>query len=527
MLLENKILSIRLFLCFALFIASGCSGEADVSDIGNTTGGTPLIIRTTVSAYTAIGEENAPSTRIPAENGLATEFSDGDAIGLFALKNFEEPSVATIDEVYNLKLIYTKAADGTVSWAPAAGDTHVLYSYDDDLTYMAYYPYREGITIKQDLKREILKDLANNAKLQPAADQSTPAGYTGSDLMAAVANPTTDPANANKKVLTLNFEHLHALLVFKPGEGYLNYVAPDGSFEYRDEARVLLSSPATETILNNVKALPMDDGSFRAIIPTSLSATAFTPSGSYSLADGKTLLFSAPQLAVGTLTAGKYYTLKTDTRLSTKPRRLQIGDFFFRDGKFLHREISTVAAKNECVGVVFYVGRHPSDTGVYLDKNGNPMEVHGYAVALRQTDALGHIGWGGPGTYSNTSTDTKDFNGYSNTQKIKEAAGGTLTGNGGVPACYNWSATVPNTTSGWFCPSAGQLNYISLYFSSLIQPSMNKVGGSMTGGEYHHFWSSTEPVNDGSKAYMVSWPGGGAGAYGKGGWLAAQAAIAF
>ena len=66
---------------------------------------------------------------------------------------------------------------------------HALYSYDDNLAYVAYYPYRNGITIKQDNKAEILKDLANNAKLQPAADQSTSAAYTGSDLMAAVASP--------------------------------------------------------------------------------------------------------------------------------------------------------------------------------------------------------------------------------------------------------------------------------------------------------------------------------------------------
>ena len=128
--------------------------------------------------------------------------------------------------------IYTKAADGTGSWAPATGDTHALYSYDDNLAYVAYYPYRDGITIKRDNKAEILKDLANNAKLQPAADQSTSAAYTGSDLMAAVASPTVDPANANKKVLTLKFEHLHALLVLKP-MGLVNCVPPAGaSFEY-------------------------------------------------------------------------------------------------------------------------------------------------------------------------------------------------------------------------------------------------------------------------------------------------------
>ena len=171
MLLKNKTLLANLCLCAFLILGSGCTQEAGMENIGNTVGHVSLTIRATVGAYTIIGEENAPSTRIPAKDGFTTEFSDGDAIGIFALKNFEEPSVATIDDVYNLKLIYTKATDGTGSWTPAAEDTHVLYSYDDDLTYVAYYPYREGITIKQDLTYKIFEDLANNAKLQPAADK--------------------------------------------------------------------------------------------------------------------------------------------------------------------------------------------------------------------------------------------------------------------------------------------------------------------------------------------------------------------
>lgn len=220
---------------------------------------------------------------------------------------------------------------------------------------------------------------------------------------------------------------------------------------------------------------------------------------------------------------------------------LKIGDYFYSDGTTsdggvrilvngIPQSYATIVeptAGKTCVGVVFYTGRHPSDTGVYVNKNGDPMDVQGYAVALKQTDALGHIGWGGPSIYSNTSTDTEDFNGYSNTQKIKEAAGGTLSGNGGVPACYNWSATVPGTTSGWFCPSAGQLHYMSLCYSVSIQKSMSKVGGAITGGEYHHLWSSTEPVNNGGSAYMVSWPAGGISTYGKGNWVGAQAVIAF
>ena len=64
--------------------------------------------------------------------------------------------------------------------------------------------------------------------------------------MTAHGKPVADPTNTKKKVLTLDFKHQHALLVFKPSEGFLRYVSPDGGFEYRDEARELLGSQASE-----------------------------------------------------------------------------------------------------------------------------------------------------------------------------------------------------------------------------------------------------------------------------------------
>ena len=183
-----------------LILGGGCTDEAGMENIGNTDRRIPLTISVTVSSYTAIDKKNTSVTRTPIENGYTTEFSDSDAIGIFALRNFETPNVATIDGVYNLKLVYTKAAVGTGSWAPATGDTHALYSYDDNLAYVAYYHIGTALQSNETIKRNHLKrpNLANNAKLQPAADQSTSAAYTGSDLMAAVASPTVDPANANE-----------------------------------------------------------------------------------------------------------------------------------------------------------------------------------------------------------------------------------------------------------------------------------------------------------------------------------------
>ena len=504
---RNKYSFSNIVRCTALLLSAaciwgGCTEMTEPQVIGEAGSGTSLTIRATVGSYTATGGEDAPSTRTPAEEGFTTEFSNGDSIGIFALKNFEEPSVATIDDVYNLKLIYTKAADGTVSWAPAAGDTHVLYSYDDDLTYVAYYPYREGITIKQDLTYKIFEDLANNAKLQPAADQSTPAAYTGSDLMAAVAKPTTDPTNANKKVLTLEFEHLHALLVFRPTEGFLRYVSPDGGFEYRDEAREYLGSLATEATINNIKALPMDDGSFRIIIPVPFST--IVPSGNYRLSDDKTFLFTGPQLAAGTLTAGKYYTLKTNTELSTKPRGVQKGDFFYRDGKLLNADVSVIPDPTNCVGIVIM----PSG-GSDANYGGNCVNntVHGHAISVYD---VATCKWGPNGNIgTNTSDSWNDWRGYQITQRMKQDGddnyGGLSPSNyAAAYHCLNWindgrGKLTTSKTSGWYLPSEGYMYQWAILSWGVINNSLTRLvsagyGQNIRGNSY--YWDASTANND-------------------------------
>lgn len=412
--LKNKTFLSNICLYTFLILGGGCTDEAGMENIGNTDRRIPLTISATVSRYTAIDKKNTSVTRTPIENDYTTEFSDGDAIGIFALRNFETPNVATIDGVYNLKLVYTKAADGTGSWAPATGDTHALYSYDDNLAYVAYYPYRNGITIKQDNKAEILKDLANNAKLQPAADQSTSAAYTGSDLMAAVASPTVDPANANKKMLTLKFEHLHALLVLKP-MGLVNCVPPAGDF---------------------------------------------VPAGSYLTKGDKTILYTGTSLTAGKLAAGKYYTQQVETAVYTDgsiTRALQVGDYFCSDGKIIPGETSII--KRTYIGLVFKVGRFTADDSEYVNGNGEPMtNINGYTVALKDANNGAAIKWGNKkfalDSNRNGSSPYGYFNGFKITQLLK------ADGIGNYPAanaCISYSPAADAKTSGWFFPAGGQM----------------------------------------------------------------------
>lgn len=506
---QNKRFLTNAFLLAALLVSGactlgGCTSETEPEGYEPAGRRIPLIVRATASAFVPTDQDDDAATRIPTENGFTTEFENGDAIGIFALVEYETPDVATVDDVYNLKLVYTKAVDGTGSWTPE-DPTKALYSYNDDLTYIAYYPYRDGVTIKQDNFIEIFKKLAKD--LPPAADQSTPEAYTGSDLMAAFAKPTTDPTDANKKVLTLNFEHLHGLLVFKPTEGFLRYVSPDGGFEYREEARELLGSRAAEATINNVKACLMDDGSFRALF--SVSGAAFTPSGSYLLTDGKKLLFTGSELAAGTFSPGKCYTLETNSQLGIKKRGVQTGDFFYRDGKLLHREISVIPDPTNCVGIVVNtVGAGGSDAA-YGGKCVANI-VHGHILSVYD---VATCQWGPSGTDIKNSTGDShhDYRGYQLNQNIINDANtnyGSLSPSNYAAAyyCLNYGDTEKGrleTTknSGWYFPSEGFLRDGALY----LKPYMGKLVSAGYGQNFagDNYWD-VSGTGDNSKARVVN-----------------------
>ena len=99
------------------------------------------------------------------EDGAETQFSAGDAIGIFAVKNN-----AIADAVNNIKLTYKKTGIDTGEWTPPAGTS--LY-WNEGMDYIAYYPYKEGVTIDTSKTiDEIMTSLVDNEKLKPGEDQS-------------------------------------------------------------------------------------------------------------------------------------------------------------------------------------------------------------------------------------------------------------------------------------------------------------------------------------------------------------------
>lgn len=94
----------------------------------------------------------------------------------------------------------------------------------------------------------------------------------------------------------------------------------------------------------------------------------------------------------------------------------------------------------------------------------------------------------GGGTDFGTYKSTTDFNGYFNTDKLQAISAGY----NDMMTYVRKQTNSPQTTSGWFLPSIGQLIYIKKKYAEVISKSFDKCGGAMGRGWQHHYWSSTE-----------------------------------
>ena len=163
-----------------------------------------------------------------------------------------------------------------------------------------------------------------------------------------------------------------------------------------------------------------------------------------------------------------------------------IGDILCTDNSIVKPSAWPVAGKT-AKGIVFYV-----------DNTGQ----HGWAVHLQ--DQGTSVQWTPYGQYTDISTLTNytnardaitDLNGYSNTQKIRNAGNATK-----YPAAY-----AVDFANGWYLPAAGQLR---LLFGEIVtlNASLQVVGGTqfpMDSGWW--YWSSTEFGQ--SSAWCVAYSG--------------------
>lgn len=164
------------------------------------------------------------------------------------------------------------------------------------------------------------------------------------------------------------------------------------------------------------------------------------------------------------------------------PEPVAIGDFYYSDGSWSSGSDAPLAGK-ECIGVVVLAGRSSistgEDTGVYYTKNGHSRidNITAYVVALNDAAGGQEFAWGSHDVDGDSGAETShsdvDFMGYFNTNQIKakaEAKAGGLSDDpvNNYPAAYaaavlyEEEVPAPETSSGWFLPSAQQIHYTYL-----------------------------------------------------------------
>ena len=227
----------------------------------------------------------------------------------------------------------------------------------------------------------------------------------------------------------------------------------------------------------------------------------------------------------------------TEERVFVAP---SIGDFYYSDGTWG----AELDAAKEPIGIVFYIGaatEFGDSQSYYKVKDGSsPMgEIHGYAIALNDADpefvnqydvvedGVWWSFWDGSASPTGVSIEVDDFLGYTNTIAIqqncimlkKEFANSEDS----YPAAYCATrgyeevCPAPAQSSGWFLPSAYQLQYIwdQVYFNNSgnlkgwLENSFSALGDKATplyraDAEY---WSSTEVIDSSAhtyRAYYVS-----------------------
>ncbi len=265
--------------------------------------------------------------------------------------------------------------------------------------------------------------------------------------------------------------------------------------------------------------------------------------GSYTLSGGNTVSIindNGPRIGVKGLYDvagdGTTYTLKSDLLVEYSLTDAQVGDFYCRAdngrGYLVPGDAVSIIDQYSCVGLVFYVGHHTDDNTDYSTTKIGQKQCHGYVMALTDvnTGSNDRLRWeyrNGDNKYDQqvgASTSDSDWNGYSNTQAIKQyvadnsdawaitdfpAANGCLLYGTGQ-SLYDWQKgyAAPTNSSGWFLPSAGQLSYLYENHSDLaarIQALGSKLESSYIKwfSTSWYYWSSSELSSLSDYAYRV------------------------
>ena len=405
-----------------------------------------LTISVTDGGYTST---EGKTTRA-VENGYTTEFTEGDACGLYMVRGGKP--------VYsNVKLTAEKdAATGGIMWKT---DGTTLAAGMDGESYYLYYPYQADMAGKTATPAEgaVMTDAEFFKPLidgwQPGDDQSTHAAYTASDLMTAGGSTT---GTGNTIHLSFAMKHRMALAVIE---------MPKTVYKFIDANVPDYTVGAEATFTGTAKPLRMADGTYRYLVHSSMP----TIEGCYDGGNREfTITTSASHPVVGEYKRykvdGAAETIKNVTYAESGIAR--IGDFYCTKnngttGYLIPKEADeTTVQAAKVVGIVFQTDK--SRIGAKeKEKLGGEGNVHGLVMAVKNIatrQAWGLFGMDEGLTTCRTKADNyNDISGYGNCEHIR-ANRGSFANYPAFKAAdgYNTTCPVPATTTGWYLPASGQ-----------------------------------------------------------------------
>lgn len=434
------------FAVSSLMMMVGCSQENVTEQVENNL--CTMMVNVTESGFSTMNDDS----RVVTSDDYKTSFEDKDQIGLFIVEN------ETGKLLKNMALTKNGSNwDGTVY-------------YYDNADYIAYYPY--DAELKEVTSVEDIEKYFSDNKYTD--DQSTEENYRNCDLMTAVleAESLTETSPLN-----LNFTHNNALVEFNIP--YYSYSTEADGAGYRYSVPVDLTLELGES--DTFKPYQVAVGKYRVIVPVGESL-AF--SGQFTDAKLDKPVYVKAEIKNGLAkNAGMVYNVTyTDSptvgTIATRP--LEPGDYYYADGNIVPNDFTAVPKEN-CIGVVF-----ATTTKGETALDGTTTCSNGYVMAL--VDATGNDDkvtswtyyWGQNNTSiaslyaTDNSTDNTSLtavikddskSGFYNTDLIVKSGNYTnkveyiqhAVTTFGQEGYFTSKYKAPESTSGWFIPSAAQL----------------------------------------------------------------------
>lgn len=396
-----------------------------------------------------------------SEQGYTTEFTAGDQIGVFAVKNNQ-----IIAEVNNLCLTATDN-NGALVWKDAGGNAPLKF---DGAVYYAYYPYLSSLTGTLVLTATDADGFFANvvSNWTPSTDQGVYTKYTAQDLMTA-------KGVISNTELSFTMQHEMVLAVIElPGTKYeFSNTNPTVSDYIIDPL---------DSQFDNYRPCKMTDGTYRYLVKPG-STNKLT--GSYTNASNAAKGWEANPAGIS---FGSYKTFKVDGGIANviSGYNLQVGDYMLKDGSLVSKDATlSPTQQSNCIGVVFWIDPDGINHGkiVSLDQQNyvpwgdNNIDEQAAGVQDIRNSSDGYLG-----TF-NLISKRKDQSNFSTTY-----------------GAFNWIYQKNNYDINgiWYMPAIDELK--TLYnIQGTINPKITSTGGVAV--YYYYYFSSTEYASNG--AYII------------------------